>query len=123
MASLHSYDEFSTLREVIVGSAANYTSHDRELSFDVFFHENLFRSDWAYPRLKASTPVRDRGWQIKQRYVDELNEDVEGLAQLLWHRGTPSAAAPSEHAFDQGFWLGSDAGAGPQYPRQYPDPG
>ena len=83
MAKLHSYDEWSTLREVIVGSAANYTSHDRELSFDVFFHENLFRSDWAYPRLKPSTPVRDRSWEIKQRYVEELNEDVENLAKTL----------------------------------------
>lgn len=83
MASLHSYDEWSTLREVIVGSAENYTSHDRELSFDVFFHENLYRSDWAYPRLAASTPVHDRSWQIKQRYVDELNEDVENLAKVL----------------------------------------
>lgn len=35
MASIHSYVEWPTLREVIVGSAANYTSHDRELSFDV----------------------------------------------------------------------------------------
>ncbi len=31
MASIHSYDEWSTLREVIVGTAANYTSHDRDL--------------------------------------------------------------------------------------------
>ena len=83
MGRLHSYDEWSTLREVVVGSAANYTSHDRELSFDVFFHENLFRSDWAYPRLTASTPVRDRAWHIKQRYVEELNEDVENLAKIL----------------------------------------
>ena len=87
MACLHSYDEWSTLREVIVGSAANYTSHDREISFDVFFHENLFRSDWAYPRLTASTPVRDRSWRIKERYVHELNEDVENLAKVLTSLG------------------------------------
>lgn len=83
MVTLNSHDDWSTLREVIVGSAANYTAHDRELSFDIFFHENLFRSDWAYPRLTASTPVQDRSWQIKQRYVQELNEDVEGLAKTL----------------------------------------
>lgn len=82
---LNSHNEWSPLKEVIVGSAANYTSHDREVSFDIFFHENLFRSDWAYPRLKKSTAsqARDRSWRIKQRYVDELNEDVEGLAQTL----------------------------------------
>lgn len=83
MKPLKSHDEWSQLKEVIVGSAANYTSHDRELSFDIFFHENLFRSDWAYPRLKASTAPRDRTWEIKQRYVDELNEDVEELVTTL----------------------------------------
>ncbi|MFC5050529.1 glycine amidinotransferase [Rubritalea spongiae] len=82
---LNSFDEWSPLREVIVGSAKNYCSHDREVSFDLFFHENLFRSDWAYPRLKSSTQkqVKEREWTIKKRYVDELNEDVEGLADTL----------------------------------------
>jgi glycine amidinotransferase len=77
------------MREVIVGSAENYTSHDREVSFDLFFHENLFRSDWAYPRLHKSTGAvtGSRGWRIKQRYVDELNEDVEGLVDVLESRG------------------------------------
>lgn len=82
---LNSYDDWSPLKEVIVGSAKNYVSHDRELSFDIFFHENLFRSDWAYPRLSKSTSreVSERNWKIKQRYVDELNEDVEALASTL----------------------------------------
>lgn len=108
MDCLHSYDEWSQLREVVVGSAANYTSHDREVSFDIFFHENLFRSDWAYPRLKASTPTASRGWAIKQRYVDELNEDVEELAALLRsldivvHR--PIALPPSTPAIRSFGW-------------------
>ena len=74
---VHTYDEWSPLKEVIVGSAKNYCSHDREVSFDIFFHENLFRSDWAYPRLKKSTSRRaqDRTWQIKTQYVEELDED------------------------------------------------
>ena len=83
MARLNSYDDWSNLTEIIVGSAENYTSHDRELSFDVFYHENLFRSDWAYPRLSAASDVSDRSWQIKQRYVEELNTDVENLATQL----------------------------------------
>lgn len=83
--NLNTHDDWSPLKEVVVGSAENYTSHDRELSFDLFFHENLFRSDWAYPRLsKASgSNVGDRNWAIKQRYADELHEDVEGLAETL----------------------------------------
>lgn len=85
MNKLNSYNEWSPLKEVIVGNAQNYTSHDRELSFDIFFHENLFRSDWAYPRLRQSSdiPTSERGWSIKQRYVEELNEDVENLVQTL----------------------------------------
>ena len=82
---LNSFDEWSPLKEVIVGSAANYSSHDREISFDLFFHENLYRSDWAYPRINNAIEKKsdDRTWKIKQRYVDELNEDVEGFANTL----------------------------------------
>lgn len=83
---LNSYDEWSPLREVIVGSAENYTSHERELSFDLFHHDNIVRSEWYYPRL--STPGEKTGRQvgqsqIKQRYVDELNEDIEGIVKAL----------------------------------------
>lgn len=85
---LNSYDEWSQLREVIVGSAVNYTSHARELSFDLFFHDNIVRTEWYYPRLNA--PGERNGPQgqsvqlpIKQRYVEELMEDIEGIVQTL----------------------------------------
>ncbi|MFE1781004.1 glycine amidinotransferase [Streptomyces sp. NPDC059506] len=81
---LHSYDDFTPLREIIVGSAANYLSHDRDISFELFHHENIsgFRSDWAYPRL-AQAGGRTENWVIKQRYAEELHEDVEALAVCL----------------------------------------
>ena len=85
---LHSYDEWSQLKEVVVGTAKNYTSHDRELSFDLFFHDNLkSRSEWYYPRLSSArteekTDNRVR-YSIKERYIEELNEDVEGIADTL----------------------------------------
>jgi glycine amidinotransferase len=84
---LNSFDEWSPLREVIVGSALNYTSHERELSFELFFHDNIVRSEWYYPRLAApgadgAAPPATRT-AIRQRYVDELNEDVEGIAKTL----------------------------------------
>ncbi|MEO5876315.1 MAG: glycine amidinotransferase [Streptosporangiaceae bacterium] len=102
---LNSHDDFSPLREIIVGSATNYTSHDRELSFDLFHHDNLkgFRSDWAYPRLTTPTGYStDRDWKIKQRYAEELAEDVEDLAAVLADAGVtvhrpldlPENAAP-----------------------------
>lgn len=85
---LNSFDEWSQLREVIVGSALNYTSHARELSFDLFFHENITRTEWYYPRLGASgsgtgTNRKQVQLPIKQRYVEELIEDVEGIVQTL----------------------------------------
>ncbi|MFD5975819.1 glycine amidinotransferase [Streptomyces bacillaris] len=95
--ALNSYDEWSPLKEVVVGSAANYTSHERELSFDLFFHDNIAgdnstRSEWYYPRLTVGgADEGDTGRDgarrgrvpIKQRYVDELVEDLEGIAEAL----------------------------------------
>lgn len=84
---LNSFDEWSPLKEIIVGSALNYTSHERELSFDLFFHENLTRVEWYYPRLgvpgEKTTKNHQSTLPIKQRYVEELNEDIEGIVQTL----------------------------------------
>jgi glycine amidinotransferase len=88
---LNSYDEWSPLREIVVGTAENYLSHERELSFDLFFHDNIAedntsRSEWYYPRLHAGSSAQDPGRRrtpVKRRYVDELNEDLEGLAETL----------------------------------------
>jgi glycine amidinotransferase len=89
---LNSFDEWSPLREAVVGSARNYITHDRELSFDLFFHDNIvndnsIRSEWRYPRLSApggGSPAAARApAAIKQRYVEELIEDLEGIADVL----------------------------------------
>jgi glycine amidinotransferase len=105
---LNSFDEWSPLREVIVGSAANYVSHERELSFDLFFHDNIsanasFRTEWYYPRLSARAGPRVSGRvPIKERYVAELNEDLDGIAKTLEsfsvtvHRPLDLAAATAE---------------------------
>jgi glycine amidinotransferase len=104
---LSSYNEWSPLKEVIVGSAVNYTSHERELSFDLFFHDNLIRSEWYYPRLSIrqahgeSTGTPER-MKVRQRYVEELIEDVEDLASTLRslgvtvHRPTDLASETAE---------------------------
>lgn len=104
---LNSFDEWSRLREVVVGSAENYVSHERELSFDLFFHDNLAqdnpsRSEWYYPRLSArSEPTDRRRLPVARRYVDELNEDLEGLADTLRDLGVTvhrPRALPAETA-------------------------
>ncbi|GAA4239890.1 glycine amidinotransferase [Actinomadura meridiana] len=110
---LNSFDEWSPLQEVIVGSAENYVSHERELSFDLFFHENIVgdnaqRTEWYYPRLghaaegSAGTSANGDRTPIKRRYVDELNEDLEGMAAVLRslgvtvHRPMDLPARPAE---------------------------
>ncbi|MER7043648.1 glycine amidinotransferase [Streptomyces jumonjinensis] len=85
MRRLNSHDDFTPLKEVVVGSAANYVGHDRDVSFELFHHENLsgFRSDWAYPRLTRTVSGHRESWAIKERYAEELHEDVEALAAVL----------------------------------------
>ncbi|WP_131770574.1 glycine amidinotransferase [Candidatus Protofrankia californiensis] len=83
---LNSYDDFTPLREIVVGSAENYLSHDRDITFELFHHDNMrgFRSDWAYPRLAIADGDRTaQNWIIKRRYTEELHEDVENLAAAL----------------------------------------
>ncbi|WP_406368750.1 glycine amidinotransferase [Streptomyces sp. NBC_00647] len=86
---LNSYDDFTQLTEIIVGSAENYLGHDRDLTFELFFHEALggYRSDWAYPRLAARGTGQAEHWKISQRYAEELHEDVEDLATLIGSLG------------------------------------
>lgn len=87
---LNSFDEWSPLREVIVGSGIGYTAHEREHSFDMFLHENISgdndasRKPWLYPPFSPppGAPQRSR-IAIAQRHVDELNEDIAGLVQVL----------------------------------------
>jgi glycine amidinotransferase len=106
--ALNSFDEWSPLREVVVGTAENYLSHERELSFDLFFHDNLAkdnptRLEWYYPRVtKHGSGPRTRRVPLKQRYVDELNEDLAGLVETLRslsvtvYRPLPLAASAAE---------------------------
>ncbi|WP_327734201.1 glycine amidinotransferase [Streptomyces nojiriensis] len=98
---LNGYDGFTRLREVIVGSGTGYTGHDRDLSFELFHQENLLRyGTWHYPRLVGGAAPERR--TVHPRYVEELVEDVEGLAATLASLGVtvhrplplPPGAAP-----------------------------
>jgi glycine amidinotransferase len=115
---LNSFDDWSPLREIVVGTAENYLSHERELSFDLFFHDNIAedntsRSEWYYPRLHASAgggPDRRRT-PVKKRYVDELNEDLEGLVETLHRLGVtvrrPMLVDPSTSEIVTPAWSAS----------------
>ena len=47
---LNTFDEWSPLKEVIVGTAANYTFHERESSFDLFYYDQIAHTRMYYPR-------------------------------------------------------------------------
>jgi glycine amidinotransferase len=94
---VNSYDEWSALKEVILGSATNYIFHERELSFDLFyhlfyhhfFHNHVQDSERAYPGLSGpGNRERNRTRAaISQLYIDELNEDLDGMEKALTDLG------------------------------------
>ncbi len=87
---LNSFDDFTPLREVILGSADGYVTRLRDLSFDMFISDNLTGARGYYPsitdwykgegRADRNEPGR---LALKERFVHELVEDVEGMAQQL----------------------------------------
>ncbi|MEV0730594.1 glycine amidinotransferase [Polymorphospora sp. NPDC050346] len=87
---LNSYDDFSPLKEVILGSAVNYVERIHDLSFDMFISDNLTGArgyyasitDWydGSSRAKRNEPHR---LALKKRFLDELIEDIEGMAEVL----------------------------------------
>jgi glycine amidinotransferase len=87
---LNTFDDWSPLREIILGSATNYVSHSRDLSFDLFFQDNVTPVHSYYPRVEAraaadvgGSPALENRREIKRRYVEELAEDLENFAVAL----------------------------------------
>jgi len=75
----HSFDEWSRLREVVVGRAEHYTAHDVDTSWSLFYFENVtpMLADGSAGRLLPIPP----------QLVDELNEDITGLVDTLTAAG------------------------------------
>lgn len=91
---LNSFDDFSPLKEIIVGSANGYRDHLHRMSFDTFISDNLTGTrgyyasiaPWAGPAdPKKQIVSRDRG--LEAEFVEELIEDVELLASTLLSAG------------------------------------
>lgn len=74
-----SFDEWSRLREVVVGRAEHYTAHDVDTSWSLFYFENVT------PVLAAGSA--GRLLPIPPQLVDELNEDIAGLVDTLTSAG------------------------------------
>ena len=90
---VNSFDEWSPLKEVIVGSPIRYESQELELSFKLFFHDEAYASFW-YPYYEEAshdqrhpssrrTPLR----QLGKQYLEELDEDVQELVATLQKSG------------------------------------
>ncbi len=92
---VNSYNEWSPLKEIIVGSPMNYNMQDLELSFKLFFHDNAFLA-FYYPDYSAGTDTEQPSAQsqgvevrkpaslpLKTQYLEELAEDVDELVQTL----------------------------------------
>lgn len=90
---VNSFDEWSPLQEVIVGSPISYDTQELELSFKLFFHDVAFANMW-FPYYETTrnkkddtehkvTPVH----KVSKQILEELAEDVDELARTLEKEG------------------------------------
>ncbi|MFI5752402.1 inosamine-phosphate amidinotransferase 1 [Streptomyces sp. NPDC051644] len=75
---LNSYDEFTRLDEVVLGRAEHYTDHHTDTSWRLFFYDNV-----APVLGRHTSPSGEQLLPIPSQLVDELNEDIAGLADAL----------------------------------------
>ncbi|MER7580093.1 glycine amidinotransferase [Kitasatospora sp. NPDC097691] len=103
---LNSFDDFTPLKEIIVGSADGYADRIRDLSFDMFISDNLSGTRGYFPSLSTwrdSEARRQRNepdrLALKERFLQELIEDVEGVVEQLEALGV-TVHRPLEPAAD-----------------------
>jgi glycine amidinotransferase len=91
---LNSYDDFTPLKEIVVGTADGYVDRILDLSFDMFISDNVSGTRGYYPSISTwrdSAERRDRNTPhrlaLKERFLSELVEDVEGIAAALTSLG------------------------------------
>lgn len=103
-----SFTEWGQLREVVVGRAENYVTHHRDLSFDLFFADNVVTSRWAYPRSRSASEIPDERSTVNLRFLAELEEDIEGFVVELEELGIsvlrPMKLADSERDIETPAW-------------------
>jgi len=74
---VNSHNEWDPLEEVIVGDCFAYNIPDAELSFETFFHDNIYSYSPFNFRDSNNRPV------IKQKFLEETKEDLDGLTEIL----------------------------------------
>jgi glycine amidinotransferase len=105
---VHSYDEWSKLREVIVGVADHYEEYHLDVTFKLFFFENL-EPILADPRLSSEY------LGIPRRIVDELMEDIDGFVTALKGFGAvvrrPQPLLNKQASISSPFWSSRETSA------------
>lgn len=71
---IFSENEWDPLKEVIIGNTFDTFVFNVDLSFKLFFKDN---HGWGFQ------PGFRKNIQIKKKYIDELNEDIDGFIQVL----------------------------------------
>jgi glycine amidinotransferase len=72
MQQANSYDEWTQLREVVVGIADDYLSHELDASFRLFYFDNV-----------PVPPEHGHVLPIPQQLLEELQEDLQGFVAAL----------------------------------------
>ncbi|GLF98095.1 inosamine-phosphate amidinotransferase 1 [Streptomyces yaizuensis] len=75
---VNSFDEWTPLREVVVGRGEHYTAHHTDASFRLFFLDNITPD----PE-RQGAPGGGGLLPIPEQLVDELNEDITALVEAL----------------------------------------
>src|ERR1035438_3066107 len=86
---MHSFDEWTTLKEVVVGRAEGLIGYHFDSSFKMFFWDNIkayVHSD-KYNALVTSQGSKSPFVKLEPRIVDEIKEDVEEFATALESHG------------------------------------
>jgi glycine amidinotransferase len=105
---VNSYDEWSQLREVVVGRVEGFSGFHFDNSFDLGCWDNL------KPFLRSKDFFRNKAgeftWpvlKIEDKIIEELNEDIEGFVHALQGLGVtvrrPSAVV-GEQRIQTPFW-------------------
>lgn len=82
MKKVNVFTEWAPLREVVVGSVFNQSSHNVDLSFKVFFNDNV-----KDVFLKNSIKLQQKLIEERQVDLDQLAQTLKGLG-IIVHRPT-----------------------------------
>jgi glycine amidinotransferase len=77
---LYSCNEWSPLKEVIVGNSINSNLHGLDLSFKLFFHDNIYNDLHGGDIYFGSSGFAN---QIKPEYIEQHEEDIAGFVETL----------------------------------------